>query len=95
MFGLGNIETIDAPQIGIGERVTGISNAIGADFLARFLDHCFAGQAAAWRARFEQDRPFRGTLRLLHSIRLLDALSDFRADLLATLRDRLLPQMQA
>jgi hypothetical protein len=95
LFDLGLIETIYSPVIGICERVTGIPNAIGADFLARFLDHYFEGLPAADRARFEADRAFYGSLRLLHSIRLLDALPDFRAELMATLRERLLPAMPA
>jgi uncharacterized protein (TIGR02172 family) len=95
LFDLGLIETIYSPVIGICERVTGIPNETGADFLARFLDHYFEGLPAADRARFEADRAFYGSLRLLHSIRLLDALPDFRAELLATLRERLLPAMPA
>jgi uncharacterized protein (TIGR02172 family) len=95
LFDLGLLETIYSPLIGLCERVTGSSNTIGADFLARFLDHYFDGLPAADRARFEQDRPFFGSLRLLHSIRLLDALPDLRAELLVTLRERLLPQMRA
>ncbi len=94
LFDLGLIETIYSPAIGILERVTKLPNALGGEFLELFLDHYFAGRPDE-RAAFVRDRAFYASLRLLHSIRLLEAIPDFRRELLDILRDRLIPAMRA
>ena len=94
LFDLGLVETIYSPAVGICERVTKLPNDLGADFLTRFLDHYFAGRPDEL-ASFEMDRAFYASLRLLHSIRLLEAIPDFRQQLIGVLRDRLIPAMRA
>lgn len=94
LFDIGLVETIYSPVVGICERVTKLPNDVGADFLARFLHHYFAGRPDEL-ARFEADRAFYASLRLLHSIRLLDAIPDFRQELIVVLRDGLIPAMRA
>ena len=94
LFDLGLVETIYSPAVGICERVTKLPNDVGADFLTRFLDHYFAGRPDEL-ASFEMDRAFYASLRLLHSIRLLEAIPDFRQQLIGVLRDRLIPAMRA
>jgi uncharacterized protein (TIGR02172 family) len=93
LFDLGLIETIYSPEVGICERVTKLPNAVGAEFLGRFLGHYFTGRPEE-RARFEADRAFYASLRLLHSIRLLGAIPDFRQQLIVVLRDGLIPAMR-
>jgi uncharacterized protein (TIGR02172 family) len=94
LFDLGLVETIYSPAVGICERVTKLPNDVGADFLTRFLDHYFAGRPDEL-ASFEVDRAFYASLRLLHSIRLLKAIPDFRQQLIGVLRDGLIPAMRA
>ena len=93
LFDLGLVETIYSPAVGICERVTKLPNDLGADFLTRFLDHYFAGRPDEL-ASFKVDRAFYASLRLLHSIRLLEAIPDFRQQLMGVLRDRLIPAMR-
>ncbi len=94
LFDLGLIETIYSPVVGICEPVTKLPNEIGARFLELFLDHYFDGLPAADRERFERDRPFYASLRILHSVRLLDALPEFRDRIWSVVTDRLLPAMR-
>ena len=63
-------------------------------YLARFLDHYFDGLPAADRARFERDRAFYASLRILHSVRLLDAIPDFRDRIWSVVTDTLIPAMR-
>ena len=95
LFDLGLIETIYSPMVGICERVTKIPNAIGAQFLELFHNHYFAGLPAHEREDFERERAFYASLRLFHSIPLLDAIPDFQAQLIAVVRDRLIPGMRS
>lgn len=95
LFDLGLIETIYSPAVGICERVTKLPNDVGAAFLDRFHAHYWEGLPAEDRARFERDRAFYASLRLLHSIRLLEAIPDFRQQLIDILRDTLIPAMRA
>ena len=94
LFDLGLIETIYSPVVGICEPVTKLPNEIGARFLARFLDHYFDGLPAADRERFERDRAFYASLRILHSVRLLDAIPDFRDRIWSVVTDTLIPAMR-
>lgn len=94
LFDLGCLETIYSPAVGICERVTKLNNEIGAKFLEYFHDHYFDGLPDSERKRFERDRAFYAALRLLHSIRLLDSIPDFRLKLIDIIRDRLIPMMR-
>ena len=94
LFDLGLIATIYSPVVGICEAVTKIPNDIGARFLDHFLDHYFDGLPPDERARFERDRPFYASLRLLHSVRLLDAQPEFRDRIWTAVTDRLIPAMR-
>jgi uncharacterized protein (TIGR02172 family) len=94
LFDLGLIATIYSPVVGICEAVTKIPNEIGARFLEHFLDHYFDGLPSEERDRFERDRPFLASLRLLHSVRLLGAQPDFRDRIWTAVTDRLIPAMR-
>jgi len=94
LFDLGLLETIYSPVVGICERVTKLPNAIGARFLELFHNHYFAGLPAAEREHFERDRAFYASLRLFHSIPLLDAIPDFQAQLIQIVRERLIPSIR-
>lgn len=94
-FDLGLTTMIYWPLVGICERVTKLPNELGAVFLEHFLNHYFADLPAEARERFERDRPFFASLRLLHSIPLLEAVPEFREQILGVLRDTLIPMMRA
>ena len=94
LFDLGLIATIYSPVVGICEAVTKIPNEIGARFLDYFLDHYFKDLPPEERERFERDRPFYASLRLLHSVRLLGAQPEFRDRIWAAVTDRLIPAMR-
>lgn len=95
LFDLGLLETIYSPMVGICERVTKLPNEAGAEFLDRFHAHYWKGLPAEERARFERDRAFYASLRLLHSIPLLGAIPDFRQQIIEVVRDTLIPAMRA
>jgi len=95
LFDLGLIETIYSPMVGICERVTKLPNEAGTEFLDRFQAHYWEGLPAEERARFERDRAFYASLRLLHSIPLLGAIPDFRQQLIELVRGTLIPTMRA
>jgi uncharacterized protein (TIGR02172 family) len=95
LFDLGLTTMIYWPLVGICERVTKLPNELGAVFLEHFLDHYFADLPRVERERFERDRPFYASLRFLHSIPLLEAVPDFRAQILGVLRNTLIPMMRA
>ena len=94
-FDLGLTTMIYWPLVGICERVTKLPNELGAIFLEHFLDHYFADLPSGERERFERDRPFYASLRLLHSIPLLEAVPEFRVQILGVLRNTLIPMMRA
>ena len=93
-FDLGLTTMIYWPLVGICERVTKLPNELGAIFLEHFLDHYFADLPAEERQKFEKDRPFFASLRFLHSIPLLEAVPEFREQILGVLRNTLIPMMR-